>query len=278
MSPFLTIVGNLRQAMSFFAAATDRGAVKEEPGLTLVSSGIDYGVFNSAILASPVWALKELEALLGAARAHYEGLGLPWSCWICEDLCDKRLRSPLKQLLLLYGLTESNCHPGMIAERLKPPRRLLPALEIRRVADAVTRRDFCQVTSLAFRLPLAVASRAYEAEPPWHGGLVGWVGYLEGAPVSTAAAIAAAGAVGVYSVSTVPLFERRGFAEAMLRHAVEERRRVSGFEQTVLQATQAGWSLYERLGYRQVTTFKVYLSAPPPALREHRHLLDNRRV
>ena len=45
-----------------------------------------------------------------------------------------------------------------------------------------------------------------------------------------------------------------------MRHALEEARREYGDCQIILQATEAGLRLYERMGFRAVTRVAVYAS------------------
>jgi ribosomal protein S18 acetylase RimI-like enzyme len=68
------------------------------------------------------------------------------------------------------------------------------------------------------------------------------------------------GAIGVYNVATMPDHQRRGYGEAVMRHAVAEAQREHGIERTILQSTPAGLSLYERMGYRTITRVSVYAS------------------
>jgi ribosomal protein S18 acetylase RimI-like enzyme len=64
----------------------------------------------------------------------------------------------------------------------------------------------------------------------------------------------------VYNVATLPEHRRRGHGEAVVRYALEQARRESGCERTILQATDYGLQLYLSMGYRTVTTVKVYAS------------------
>ena len=43
-----------------------------------------------------------------------------------------------------------------------------------------------------------------------------------------------------------------------MRHALREMQQEHGVERTILQSTPAGYHLYERMGYRPVTTVAVY--------------------
>jgi ribosomal protein S18 acetylase RimI-like enzyme len=68
------------------------------------------------------------------------------------------------------------------------------------------------------------------------------------------------GAAGVYNVATMPGFQRRGYGEAVMRHALENSRRLNGIERVILQSTPAGLKLYERMGLETVTRVSVYSS------------------
>jgi GNAT superfamily N-acetyltransferase len=146
----------------------------------------------------------------------------------------------------------------MVADRLLPPRRTLPSLEFRRVSDAATRVDFDHIMSVAFGIPLATAREIYEKEETWRGDMVGWIGYAEGLAISTAATVTTADVVGLYAVGTLPGWQGKGFGEAVVRHALGQACAQSGIETTVLQSSEAGFRLYQRMGYRTITQYAVF--------------------
>ncbi len=261
MPPFAVVERNLRHSLRFFARANANGEIRELPGVSLISSGVDFAVFNPALLSSPVTHDGGgLGPRIEMARAHFGALRLRWSCWVCEDLLDDITRTRVGGVFAAQGMRMIARHPGMIAERLGPPSRPLPVIEIRPVADTRTRADFCQVTSRAFDLPLHIAREIYDSERAWENEMRGYVGYLDRTPITTVAAAIADGAVGLYSVATLSYCRGRGYAEQMIRHALAEAQRVTGIERTVLESTRAGMALYRKLGYRQVTQFSLYVS------------------
>jgi len=148
----------------------------------------------------------------------------------------------------------------MIARALAPPRRALPRIECVPVTDAPTRRAFGGITATCFDIPLTVARAVYESERAWHGAYRGFLGFVEGEPVSIVALVAGAGSLGVYSLATLPGARRQGYGEALLRAAVAMEDQRTGVERLVLQSTEAGHALYQRLGFREVTRFSVYLT------------------
>jgi ribosomal protein S18 acetylase RimI-like enzyme len=253
---------NLRRAMRLFSRASERGEARDMPGVTLVSSGVDYSVFNSAMLSSEVADTgADLDRRAAIASVHFSMRRVGWSFWLCEQRLEAAGRRRAAEILARRGLRRLVEAPGMLAEALTRPIRPLPSLEYRRVHDGRTRADFCHVTSIAFHLPSATAQAIYGSAGFWQYGYRGWVGYRNGQPVSTAATVVAGGAIGLYSVATLPEHRRRGCGEAVARHALEQVGEESGLTRYVLQSTPAGHALYERMGYRTVAGFTIYISS-----------------
>jgi GNAT superfamily N-acetyltransferase len=112
--------------------------------------------------------------------------------------------------------------------------------------------------SEAFGVPAYAARAIYEVESTWHGPLAGYVGVVDGALVTCAAMVVEAGAIGVYAVGTLPAWQRRGYAEAIMRQALAETRARCGAMPTLLQSSAAGYRMYERMGYRTATRYLVF--------------------
>jgi ribosomal protein S18 acetylase RimI-like enzyme len=249
---------NLREMLGAFGRADPAGETRSFHGLAVCSSALHFAMFNGATLTAPVETVRELEARVQTAAAYYGSKGLPWSIWVCEDWLDRRLRSRAAETMYRSGLHQVVELPGMEAGRLEPPARALAALEFRRVVDAATRADFNHIMAVAFGIPFAFSRQIYESERTWGDGLTGWVGYLEGTAVATAATLIAGGVIGVYAVGTLPQYQRKGYGEAVMRHGIEQAEAESGLEGSVLQASAAGFHLYERMGYRAVTRYAVF--------------------
>ena len=89
-----TIVArNLASAMAAYSQSSEAGEVSERVGATLVSSGINYPVFNAAVLTEPVYADAEVDKLLAGAAEFYRARGIGWSLWLSEDLAHPRVRA-----------------------------------------------------------------------------------------------------------------------------------------------------------------------------------------
>ena len=261
MSEYLIIDENLRAAMRFFGYATGTGEIASIPGGIAMYSGLEYGVFNIAMLDGRVsHAGLTLEQRV-VEIAHYFKEKTPrWSLWVCEDLLDQATRRRARQTLSDFGLRAISHPPGMIAPALLPPTGSLPLVDVQPVNDDVSRKRFSEITSICFEIPFAIAKAVYAHEGAWHGDYRGFVGLADGRVVAICAIVAAADALGVYSLATHPMYRRMGYGEATMRGAVAEMQRQTGIERLVLQSTEAGYALYRRMGFRDATRFSVYLT------------------
>lgn len=259
MSEYLIIEENLRAAMRFFGEASGSGEVCSLDGSVAMFSGLDYGVFNIALLTRPA-ADGELEKRLADLARYFRERTLRWSFWLCGDLLDAAARKRERHTFSTFGMRAISEPPGMLAPALLPPVRPLPAIECHPVRDAAARAVFAEITAVSFDIPYTVAHTVYSREEAWRGDYQGFVGMLDGRAVAIVAIVPTAEALGVYSLATMPSLRRQGYGEALLRAAAAEMQRRTGVSRLVLQSTDAGYAMYRRMGFRDVTKFTVYLT------------------
>lgn len=261
MRDFQIVNENLRSAMRFFGEATGSGEICSLDGALAIYSGLDYGVFNIALLeGSSPEGVAGLDERLAQCARYFAPRTRRWSFWLCEDALDPLTRRRAKTLLMDHDLKPISQAPGMLAEKLAPPVRVLPKIECHPVADRATRQSFGALTSVSFDIPMPIAKAVYEPEQAWCGEYRGYVGIAGGKPVAIVALVATRDALGVYSLSTMPEWRRMGYGEALLRAAVAMEQARTGIRRIVLQSTDAGYSLYRRLGFNEVARFSVYLT------------------
>jgi len=256
---FENVAENLRESFRLVAASRKAGEVRELPGVSIASAGATFQMFNTAFLSSPVASEAELERRILLGMMHFGARGLEWAYWLCEGWMAPQVRHRARQVFERQGLRHSVDLPGMVAEHVAPPVKPLPRLEVRRVGDAATREAFCAIGSVCFHVPPAWFHEVFDGGSVWER-FAGYVGYVDGEPVSTTAAVVGGGTVGIYNVATLPERQRRGYGEAVMRHALADARALHGIERSILQSTPAGYRLYERMGYRTVTQVAVYAS------------------
>ncbi|BDC51451.1 hypothetical protein F183_A37670 [Bryobacterales bacterium F-183] len=261
----LPIERNLREMMQFFSLARPNAALELRDGLQLVSSGLDFSPFNSAMLTEPIDDLTGavLASRLESAAKFFAARKERWSFWLCRDLLPQVVLRRVGGLVLRHGLRQSAEPPGMFLDALPaPPTRPLPLhdLTIEKVHDTRTRLDFSATTACNFDLPMSICREIYQVERSWSGTMQGWVGYWNGQPVATCAAVATNDCIGLYTIGTVPMVRRKGFAELIMRHVIAEVSAQTGLTASILQSTPSGYPMYFKMGYRQATQFSIYLS------------------
>ncbi len=250
---------NLRESFRVIAASRTSGEVRELPGVSVASSGVTFQMFNAAFLSAPVNGDGELAQRILVPAMHFNSRRLDWAYWVCEDWMNPRARRSARRVFERYGLRHSVDLPGMVAEEIRPPAKPLPSLRVRRVSDGPTRDAFCAIGSVCFHVPLPWFQEVFESPAVWEN-FAAYVGYADEEPVTTAAIVVGGGALGVYNVATLPGRQRQGFGEAVMRYALDDARARLGIRPSILQSTPAGLRLYERMGYRKLTTVAVYAS------------------
>jgi ribosomal protein S18 acetylase RimI-like enzyme len=254
------VADNLLQALRFFGYARKTGEIRDLPGVSLIFCGLNYAAFNAALLSQRVAGSDELSRLIVAAAKQFYSRDLRWTYWACDDFLDQTLLRDAAGIFQRHGLRPLTEAPGMYADLLLPPVRPLPSLEVRPVADERTRDAFAEIMAIAFDIPHSVCSAVYGSEHGWKGALSGYVGFMDSRPVTTAATMITGDVIGLYSIATLPQYRRRGFAEAIMRQVIHQAREIDGITRTVLQSTRSGYALYQKMGYRTVTNFNVYIA------------------
>jgi ribosomal protein S18 acetylase RimI-like enzyme len=254
---FVPVAENLRESFRVIAASRGAGEVRELKGVSIAAAGVTFQMFNAAFLSAPVQSENDLAQRLMLASLHFNARGLEWAFWVCEDWMDARLRRKSRQIFDKSGLRHSVDLPGMVAERVLPAVRKLPAMEVRRVHNGREAVDFCGIGSTCFHVPIAWFREVFDSPSVWDQ-FAAYVAYVRGEPVSTAAIVIGGGGLGVYNVATLPEHQCHGYGEAVMRYALEDARRSTGIERSILQSTPAGLRLYSRMGYQTVANVAVY--------------------
>ena len=84
-----------------------------------------------------------------------------------------------------------------------------------------------------------------------------YVGYADGHPVVSGLRWQTGRTVGVYSIATVRSARRRGYGAAMTARIVADGV-ATGCDVAILQASDMGRPIYERLGFRTVVHYRAY--------------------
>lgn len=254
-----------------WAAAQLRGMqVRAHPDLVLIDSGLPCDTFN--VVCRARLGADTAPARIREAIDHFDRAGRPFSWWVGPGD-----RPPdLGAMLAASGLERAESELAMAADLVGT--RLddgdPPGLEVRRVRTVTELRDYTRINAANWNPPDPCVVRFYERatsvlltpdSPQWL-----YVGYIDGDAVATAELTVGGGVVGLYNISTLEGYRRRGFGTALtlqpLRDALAQ-----GHRTCVLQAASAGVGVYRRVGFQPFGDITEYKPT-----EDHEHALARR--
>ncbi|HRE43945.1 MAG TPA: GNAT family N-acetyltransferase [Terricaulis sp.] len=230
---------------------------KEADALVSCFCDVPSFFFNVWIPTAPTAAPEAFENVLREGVSRAQSAAHPVGALLREDW----LPADWQALAANHGFVPAVPMTPMEAEDLAPPRRPQPAeLQIRRVASDAGARELAQLNADAYGMPHDMFG-ALSTMALWAPDSLGFVGYVDGRPVSATGVFPVGGTVYVAMVATAPDVQGKGYAEAVMRHAVIEGQKAMGVKRTTLHATDAGRPVYAAMGYASGP--RMLLLAPP---------------
>ena len=190
------------------------------------------------------------ERRVDEAVAYFTSRGVAAFSWWLEPGLDV---GAWETILGSRGLRRDDQTPGMALDlaRLPDAPDDPPGLVVRPVEDEEMLRRWTDTFVRGYGLPPAFAAPIFDLfaglglGPP----IRHWLGFLDGEPVVTSTVFLGAGVAGIYDVATLPPARGRGLGSALttlpLRWARER-----GYRAGILQSSEQGFRVYERLGFR----------------------------
>lgn len=230
------------------------GGLEERKDVLLVAGDDPTPVIvNSAFTLG---ADPDPASILPAAAAFFGRRGHGYGLWTRAHT-----DAALEAVLPAAGFVPVIALPVMVLEA-RPAARPAPAgAEIRRVADLAGVEDFKVADLAGFASDdedrAAVESAFRDPASLLGPDVAGFVAYVEGVPAAAAMSFTALGVTRVGWVGTMPAYRRRGLGEAVTRASV-----LAGFDRgatvAALESSPMGLSLYVSMGFRQITTYRVW--------------------
>lgn len=226
------------------------GVVHEVDGLAVCLTGVPDDPFNPTLVEHPP---SDPAAALVAAAEHYRHAGLSLGVDL-EPSAHAEVRASAER----SGFRMVESRPGMaltIAELRPAP---VPAdVEIRKVDAPELLAAAAEADAAAFGADVAL-TRAFLPD-----ALVGdvsqrvFVAVVDDVVVGAGESVTADGVLGVFGIATIPSFRGRGIAAALTSRLIEDR--ADDADIAVLQSSRLGYGVYERLGFRAMSTWEVWV-------------------
>ena len=249
-------IRQFRDAWRVMCSSTPSRSAAVGDGIEYIFSGLPIGFFNVALLTGRGVPGDELQSHAEQACEWASDKSVPWLFVVTHEAFADGVDAT--STLDGCGLAPMMPLTGMVARQVDPVTHIPEGLQLTVPDDDAECGRVLDMNSLAYGMDLEAGKVVLGRRSFWtdHVPVVGMVGTT---PASSAAVLIVNGYRYVALVATDPVHQRRGYAEAAMRHALEVAARRHGDLPTFLHATDAGRPIYERMGYAPVATHTVYI-------------------
>lgn len=227
-------------------------------GIDYIFSGLPVPFFNVAVLTQSSISASALRAFGHAARDWAAETPVPWFFVVTHDSIEPGVDVPA--ILGECGLAAALPLTGMFATHVTPAGSAPTNLQITVSGTDAQCAALVDINGAAYEMDLEPTKVVLGKQAFWNDH-VAVLGSVDGAPASGAAVLMVDGCRYVALVATGPMHRRRGYAEAVMRRALDVAASAHGECPTVLHATDAGRPVYARMGYVPISTHTLYMDA-----------------
>jgi len=235
--------------------AWDRSGSADD-GLSYYRSGLPHGQLNGVLRATSGDLVDE-----HADEVTDRLRDVPWMWWVGPDSAPG-----VADRLTARGAELLGAAPVMAIPLDRPVTYdLSPEVKIDPVETDAALAEWVSVFCSCFGVPAAAVddTRRVEAERTDAGPVVRLAATVEGRMVGTVLMLAAQDVAGIYVVSTLPEYGRRGIGTALTATALDAGRE-RGLRVGTLQASPPGEPVYRRMGFTKIAEYHQY-QLPEPA-------------
>lgn len=225
-------------------------------GIEYVFSGLPIGFFNIALVTGKNLSADDVSALGQDACAFASGRDVPWMFIVTHEGLAPSVDAPA--VLEACDLAPIMPLTGMLAHDVSPAASIPDVLTLSVPQDDAGCASTVDINAVAYGMDLQAGKSLLGRAAFWKDH-VPVVGAVDGVPVCCAAVLMVDDHRYVALVATDPAHQRRGYADAAMRHALDLAARTHGNRPTVLHATAAGRPVYERMGYETISSHTIFM-------------------
>jgi GNAT superfamily N-acetyltransferase len=237
-------VGALIEAWASLVRRLAGHTVERLDGVATTFGHVPLSFLNLSTLDRPMADATDFRRALGVARERAKACEHPSMVAVCPNWAPPRWRS----LMAEEGLEPVMNMTGMAAGALAPPRRGPPPMDCRLVSDLATATDIAVINAHAYGMPVELVDCICNLDL-WTEGSFGVVGYVAGEAVTCTAAYLIGDMIYIALVATLPSAHGKGYAEAVMRRAIQYAQDAAGPKRIWLHASDMGRPLYASMGF-----------------------------
>jgi|SRR5688572_22262842 len=237
-------------------ASLPGASVASRDGVDYIFSGCPIAFFNVAIVTGHGIGAGTLKSHGDNAREWAANKNVPWLFVTTLEAVDAGVDATA--VLDACDLAPMMTLTGMLAQTVGPATNIPTGLELTVPRDEAGCKAVLDVNGLAYGMDLEAGRDLVGTRSFWANHFP-VLGLVDGKPACCAAVLMVDGYRYVALVATDPGQQRRGYADAAMRRALEVSAHTHGDRPTVLHATEAGRPVYERMGYAAISTHAIFI-------------------
>ena len=249
-------ISQFLDAWNIFGRACPGSRVDSAAGVSYMFTGLPIPFFNVAVPTLGPLSAPALEAAARGAMQWASDKNAPWLFIVTNENLEAGVDPAA--VLAPCGLMALLPLTGMIARTIAPLTTTPAGLRLEVPEDDGGCGDAIDVNSAAYGMDLDACKASLGRGAFWSDHLL-VVGRANGAPATSAAVMLAGGHRYVALVATQPGQQKKGFAEAAMRHALSAAADKFGERPSFLHASDAGRPIYARMGYETVATHTCFI-------------------
>lgn len=225
--------------------------VFEQAGGVVVNTGISCDMFN--VVCNPKSPMD-----VKSVRDYFSSRKLSFAFWIGFDDEYRDFQNDVEK----FGLSCDETESGMAVFMDQLDFSICcKKLEIKLVSNAELLRDFITAYQKLIPNDATAIDEFYTKSAPFisdpHSELKLFVRFYEETPVATSALFVQGDVAGIWDITTLPEFRRKGIGTEMTVHALKYARDFCNCKVGVLTASEAGERVYRKIGFQKIKEFRI---------------------
>jgi ribosomal protein S18 acetylase RimI-like enzyme len=245
---------NIKRKFSYLASHNKKMAIQTFGHIVLIDSGLNSNMFN-IIYCNESCDQQSVKAAID----YFKSKKLPYAFWIGFE----NDPSWLEQELLFLGLVTDETEWAMICDLDKQkPIPIHFDFDIREVQELAEIKNIIIVINQIIPVDEHLAIQSFYEQSAAvllskNCSLTFFIGYENGKPISLSSLFCDQEVASIFDVIVLPEMRGKGLGKAMTLKAMLSAQE-KGFNKCVLTATNDAKYLYQKLGFNDVKTMKVY--------------------
>jgi GNAT superfamily N-acetyltransferase len=231
--------------------------IADKAGLKIRWANHPFTFWNAIFLSEQIAKADVLQTRLNEAAAYMRKKDHSGFLFLSEDYLNGSAKENLPATLKKANFEEALPIIGMAGDILALQAPSHPALHLERITNEPMLQQFADINCEAYGLPLEQGKSALHPAL-WIDGAYSYLGYENEKAVCSASAFVNDGCLFLALVATRPEARNKGYAETVVRHALQTAHEATGLRRTILHATIAGHPIYKRIGYHDTTRITAY--------------------